>query len=38
LIQLNVTVPNSVTPGPSQPVVVTIGGVQSQAGLTMAVK
>jgi uncharacterized protein (TIGR03437 family) len=38
LIQLNVTVPNSVLPGPAQPVVVTVGGVPSQAGLTMAVK
>lgn len=38
LIQLNVTVPSSAVPGPALPVVVTVGGVQSQAGLTMAVK
>jgi uncharacterized protein (TIGR03437 family) len=38
LMQINVTVPSAVKPGPALPVVVTIGGVQSQAGLTMAVK
>jgi len=38
LIQLNVTVPTGLTAGAAFPVVVTIGGVQSQAGLTMAVK
>jgi uncharacterized protein (TIGR03437 family) len=38
LIQLNVTVPASVTPGNVVPVIVTIGGVSSQTGLTMAVK
>jgi uncharacterized protein (TIGR03437 family) len=38
LIQLNVTVPSAAIPGPALPVVVTVGGVQSQAGLTMAVK
>jgi uncharacterized protein (TIGR03437 family) len=38
LMQINVTVPSGVKPGPALPVVVTIGGVQSQAGLTMAVK
>ncbi len=38
LIQLNVTVPATVKAGQAVPVVVTIGGVQSQAGLTMAVK
>lgn len=38
LIQLNVTVPNSLQAGAAFPVVVTMGGVQSQAGLTMAVK
>ena len=38
LIQLNVTVPASATPGPALPVIVTVGGVTSQAGLTMAVK
>ena len=38
LIQLNVTVPAGVTAGAAQPVVVSIGGVQSQAGLTIAVK
>lgn len=38
LIQLNVTVPTGLTAGAALPVIVTIGGVQSQAGLTMAVK
>jgi len=38
LIQLNVDVPSNVTPGNAVPVVVTIGGVSSQTGLTMAVK
>jgi uncharacterized protein (TIGR03437 family) len=38
LIQLNVTVPSNIQPGVAQPVVVTIGGVDSQAGLTMAVR
>jgi uncharacterized protein (TIGR03437 family) len=38
LMQINVTVPASVHPGPALPVVVTIGGIQSQPGLTMAVK
>jgi uncharacterized protein (TIGR03437 family) len=38
LIQLNVTVPAGVAPGAALPVVVTIGGVPSQTGLTMAVK
>ena len=38
LIQLNVTVPSTLTPGPAYPVIVTAGGVSSQADLTMAVK
>jgi uncharacterized protein (TIGR03437 family) len=38
LIQLNVTVPTGVLAGAALPVVVTLGGVQSQPGLTMAVK
>jgi uncharacterized protein (TIGR03437 family) len=38
LFQLDVTVPAGVTPGPSVPVVLTVGGVASQAGLTMAVQ
>lgn len=38
LIQINVTVPTGVKSGSAVPVVVTIGGVQSQSGLTMAVK
>lgn len=37
LLQVNVTVPAGVTPGSAVPVVLTIGGVSSQAGLTMAV-
>jgi trimeric autotransporter adhesin len=38
LLQLNVTVPAGVLAGAALPVEVTIGGVPSQAGLTMAVK
>jgi uncharacterized protein (TIGR03437 family) len=38
LIQLNVTVPTGLTAGAALPVIATIGGVQSQAGLTIAVK
>ena len=38
LIQINVTVPTTISAGAAQPVVVTMGGVSSQAGLTIAVK
>ncbi len=38
LLQINVTVPSSLKAGTAVPVIVTVGGVQSQAGLTMAVK
>jgi uncharacterized protein (TIGR03437 family) len=38
LLQINVTVPAGVVPGAAVPVLLTIGGVTSQAGLTMAVK
>ena len=38
LMQLNVTVPMTVTAGIALPVIVTVGGVASQAGLTMGVK
>jgi uncharacterized protein (TIGR03437 family) len=38
VIQINVTVPASISVGAAQPVVVTMGGVTSQNGLTMAVK
>ncbi len=37
LLQVNVTVPSSVTPGSAVPVLLTIGGNSSQQGLTMAV-
>jgi uncharacterized protein (TIGR03437 family) len=37
LTQIDVIVPNNVTPGPALPVVVTIGGVPSQAGITLSV-
>jgi uncharacterized protein (TIGR03437 family) len=37
LIQLNVTVPTTLKAGPALPVIVTVGGVQSQAGLTIAI-
>jgi uncharacterized protein (TIGR03437 family) len=38
VLQLNVLVPQSVTPGGAVPVTVTIGGVTSQAGVTLAVQ
>ncbi|MBX9603089.1 MAG: IPT/TIG domain-containing protein [Bryobacteraceae bacterium] len=38
LLQINVVVPNNVQPGTAVPVVVTIGGVESQPGVTMAVR
>jgi uncharacterized protein (TIGR03437 family) len=37
-LQINAQVPAGVTPGPSVPLQVTIGGVSSQAGVTLAVK
>lgn len=37
LTQFNVTIPAAVAPGPSVPVVVSVGGYQSQPGLTIAV-
>jgi len=38
LMQLNVTVPSTVTAAVALPVIVTVGGVASQAALTMGVK
>jgi uncharacterized protein (TIGR03437 family) len=38
LTQFNVTVPSGVTLGPAVPVLVQVGGFQSQPGLTMAVQ
>ncbi len=38
LIQLNLTVPLTVTAGPAVPVIVTVGAASSPLGLTMAVK
>ena len=37
LTQINVVIPSTVTPGPSVPVIVIVGGVQSQAGITLSV-
>lgn len=37
-LQINAQVPAGVTPGPSVPLVVTIGGVPSRPGVTLAVK
>jgi uncharacterized protein (TIGR03437 family) len=37
-LQINAQVPAGVTPGPSVPLVVTIGGASSQSGVTLAVK
>jgi uncharacterized protein (TIGR03437 family) len=38
LVQVNAEVPASLTPDPKVPIVVTIGGVSSSAGVTVAVK
>ncbi|MBZ5601155.1 MAG: hypothetical protein LAO79_02500 [Acidobacteriia bacterium] len=38
LLQINAVVPASVTPGAAVPILVTIGGVPSQSGVTMAVQ
>jgi uncharacterized protein (TIGR03437 family) len=38
LVQVNALIPESVTPGGTVPVSITIGGVTSQAGVTVAVK
>ena len=38
LMQLNVTVPTGVKAGPAVPIIVTVAGIPSQTGLTMAVK
>jgi len=38
LVQVNALIPESVTPGGAVPVTVTIGGVASQPGVTVAVK
>jgi uncharacterized protein (TIGR03437 family) len=38
LMQLNVTVPLTAKAGVALPVIVTVGGIASQAGLTIAVK
>ena len=37
-MQINAQVPAGVTPGPSVPLLVTIGGVSAQTGVTLAVK
>ena len=38
LVQVNALIPESVTPGGAVPVTVMIGGVASQAGVTVAVR
>jgi uncharacterized protein (TIGR03437 family) len=38
VMQINAQVPAGVTPGPSVPLAVTIGGVSAQTGVTVAVK
>jgi uncharacterized protein (TIGR03437 family) len=38
LVQVNALVPASVSPGGAVPVTITIGGVASQANVTVAVK
>jgi uncharacterized protein (TIGR03437 family) len=37
LTQIDVAIPSTVTPGPTVPIVVTIGGVPSQTGITVSV-
>ena len=37
LTQIDVVIPSTVTPGPTVPMVVTIGGVSSQTGITVSV-
>jgi uncharacterized protein (TIGR03437 family) len=37
LTQIDVVIPATVTPGPTVPIVVTIGGVSSQSGITVSV-
>jgi len=37
LTQINVVIPSNVTPGPTVPITVTIGGVPSQTGITLSV-
>jgi uncharacterized protein (TIGR03437 family) len=37
LTQVDVVIPSTVTPGPTVPIVVTIGGVASQSGITVSV-
>jgi uncharacterized protein (TIGR03437 family) len=36
VLQMNVQVPDSINPGTSAPVTITVGGVISQANVTMA--
>ena len=38
LLQVNAVVPQGISPGPAVPVVVSVGGVASQPGVTLAVK
>ena len=38
LMQVNVTIPQGAPPGPSEPLVLSIGTTQSPAGVTIAVK
>ena len=38
MVQVNALIPDSVTPGGTVPVTISIGGVTSQAGVTLAVK
>lgn len=38
LVQVNAQIPDTVTPGSAVPVTISIGGVSSQAGVTVAVK
>ena len=38
VLQMNVQVPESINPGSSVPVTITVGGVTSQANVTIAVQ
>jgi uncharacterized protein (TIGR03437 family) len=38
VLQMNAVVPPGITPGPAVPIIVTVGGKQSQGGVTIAVQ
>ncbi len=38
ILQVNAVVPSGITPGPAVPLIITVGGRQSQSGVTIAVR